>query len=58
MAWDVVIVGEVGNEAGALESVAEHEPDVVLLDLRLQGESGLASAAGSASGTPASRWGS
>jgi DNA-binding NarL/FixJ family response regulator len=41
MAWDVVIVGEAGNEAGALESVAEHEPDVVLLDLRLQGESGL-----------------
>lgn len=38
---DVEIVGEAEDEAGALESVAEHEPDVVLLDLRLQGESGL-----------------
>jgi DNA-binding response OmpR family regulator len=29
------------NEAGALETVAEREPDMVLLDPRLQGESGL-----------------
>lgn len=38
---EVAIVGEAEDLAGALEAVEEHRPDVVLLDLRLQGGSGL-----------------
>ena len=39
---DVEIVGEAENEAGALASVAEHEPDVVLLDLMMPVMDGFA----------------
>jgi DNA-binding NarL/FixJ family response regulator len=38
---DVAIVGEAEDAAGALGAVGECAPEVVLLDLRLQGESGL-----------------
>ncbi len=38
---EVRIVGEAENLDGALEEVANASPDVVLLDLRLQGASGL-----------------
>ena len=38
---EVEIVGEAADLPGALAAVARDEPDVVLLDLRLQGVSGL-----------------
>jgi DNA-binding NarL/FixJ family response regulator len=37
----LVVVGEVGDEAGALEAAAELEPDVILLDVQLGDGSGI-----------------
>ncbi|MFB9720646.1 response regulator [Planobispora longispora] len=37
----VRIVGEARDSDGALQAVLDHEPDLVLLDVRLRGESGL-----------------
>jgi len=37
----VEIVGEAANLEGALAEIDEHAPDAVLLDVRLQGQSGL-----------------
>lgn len=35
------VVGEAGNKAEALRLAAEHDPDLILLDLNLKGESGI-----------------
>lgn len=35
------VVGEAGNKAEALQLAAQHDPDLILLDLNLKGESGL-----------------
>ena len=35
------VVGEAGNKAEALRLAAQHDPDLILLDLNLKGESGL-----------------
>jgi DNA-binding NarL/FixJ family response regulator len=37
----IVVVGQAGHGAEALEVVAEHRPDVVLMDLRMPGVGGL-----------------
>lgn len=41
MADGINVVGEAGNRAEALELARRHEPDLILLDLNLKGESGL-----------------
>lgn len=41
MAEGIDVVGEAGNRAEALELVRRHEPDLILLDLNLKGDSGL-----------------
>jgi two-component system nitrate/nitrite response regulator NarL len=41
MAEGVEVVGEAGNRAEALELTRRFEPDLILLDLNLKGESGL-----------------
>ena len=41
MAADIQIVGQAGSAAEALSTAARCQPDVVLLDIRLQGESGI-----------------
>ena len=38
---DLEIVAEAGSGAEAVEKVFEHEPDVVLLDVRMPGNSGI-----------------
>jgi len=38
---DIEVVGEAENGEGAVEAVQEHEPDVVLLDLRMPGMGGV-----------------
>jgi DNA-binding NarL/FixJ family response regulator len=38
---EVTVVGEAGDGGSAIDLVAQLRPDVVLLDLRLRGESGL-----------------
>jgi two-component system, NarL family, response regulator NreC len=38
----LAVVGECGDVAGALAAVAEHGPDVLVLDLHMPGESSLA----------------
>jgi two-component system nitrate/nitrite response regulator NarL len=38
---DIAVVGEAGNKAEALQLAGEHDPDLILLDLNLKGESGL-----------------
>jgi two-component system response regulator DevR len=38
---DIAIVGEAGTAADGIAAVAEHKPDVVLLDLHLPDKSGL-----------------
>lgn len=35
------VVGEAGNKVEALRLAAQHDPDLILLDLNLKGESGL-----------------
>ncbi|MFZ5540110.1 MAG: two-component system response regulator NarL [Pseudomonadota bacterium] len=35
------VVGEAGNKAEALRLAAQHDPDLILLDLNLKGESGI-----------------
>ena len=41
MADGIEVVGEAGNRAEALELTRRFEPDLILLDLNLKGESGL-----------------
>lgn len=41
MAADIEVVGEAGNCAEAIELTRRFEPDLILLDLNLKGESGL-----------------
>ncbi len=41
MADGIDVVGEAGNRSEALELARRHEPDLILLDLNLKGESGL-----------------
>ena len=41
MAADIRIVDQAGTAAEALEAASRSKPDVVLLDIRLQGESGI-----------------
>jgi two-component system nitrate/nitrite response regulator NarL len=41
MAPDIEVVGEAGNRIEAMALVREFEPDLILLDLNLKGESGL-----------------
>jgi two-component system nitrate/nitrite response regulator NarL len=41
MAQGIDVVGEAGNRAEALELVHRYEPDLILLDLNLKGDSGL-----------------
>jgi DNA-binding NarL/FixJ family response regulator len=38
---DLVVVGEAGNGAQAVDVVAEHSPDVVLMDVRMPGVDGV-----------------
>jgi two-component system response regulator DevR len=38
---DIAIVGEAGNAADGVAAVAEHKPDIVLLDLHLPDKSGF-----------------
>ncbi|WP_029135579.1 response regulator transcription factor [Nakamurella lactea] len=40
-AADLEVVGEAGDGAQALRAVAEHRPDVVLMDIRMPGTDGL-----------------
>jgi DNA-binding NarL/FixJ family response regulator len=47
----VDIVGEAGTAAEAITAVASHQPDVVLMDIRLPDDSGIV-----ACGTITSRW--
>jgi len=41
MAADIQIVGQAGTAAEALEAASRSKPEVVLLDIRLQGQSGI-----------------
>jgi DNA-binding NarL/FixJ family response regulator len=38
---DIIVVGEAGNAAGALEQATLLKPDVILLDIRMAGASGI-----------------
>jgi DNA-binding NarL/FixJ family response regulator len=38
---DITVVGEAGDGTSALRAVAEHRPDVVLMDIRMPGMNGL-----------------
>ena len=50
-AEDLEVVGEASNGAEAVEAVAAHRPDVVLMDVRMPGVDGL-TAAGQITGRP------
>jgi DNA-binding NarL/FixJ family response regulator len=39
---DIEVVGEVDDGAGAAAAVAQHQPDVILMDIRMPGMDGLA----------------
>jgi DNA-binding NarL/FixJ family response regulator len=41
-AEDIAIVGEAGDGGEVAQAVAEHEPDIVLMDIRMPGMDGLA----------------
>lgn len=49
------IVGEAGDGRAAIETVADAEPDVVLLDLNMPGGGGVSAATAIRSGLPSSR---
>ncbi len=38
---DIDVVGEAADSAGALQGCIDHQPDVVVLDLRMPGEGGI-----------------
>jgi two-component system, NarL family, nitrate/nitrite response regulator NarL len=38
---EIQVVGEAADQAGALTMARQHEPDLILLDLNLKGESGI-----------------
>jgi two-component system nitrate/nitrite response regulator NarL len=38
---EIQVVGEAADKAGALAMARQHEPDLILLDLNLKGESGI-----------------
>jgi two-component system nitrate/nitrite response regulator NarL len=38
---EIQVVGEAADQAGALAMARQHEPDLILLDLNLKGESGI-----------------
>jgi DNA-binding NarL/FixJ family response regulator len=38
---DMVVVAEAGTPAEAIQAVAQHSPDVVLMDIRMPGEGGI-----------------
>lgn len=40
-AWDHEVVGQAGNGADAVRAIDEHDPDVVLLDVRMPDMSGV-----------------
>ncbi len=40
-AWDHEVVGQAGNGADAIRAVDEHDPDIVLLDVRMADMSGV-----------------
>ncbi|MFR9780602.1 response regulator [Micromonospora sp. MS34] len=50
---DIDVVGEAADGSAALAAVARHRPDVVLLDLRMPGMDGIATAAQLAADHPA-----
>ena len=55
-AWPTLrVVAECDNGADALESIAEHRPDVAFLDIRMPGLSGLEVAAAAAEASPDTR---
>jgi DNA-binding NarL/FixJ family response regulator len=51
----IEVVGEAGDGDGALDAVARHRPDLVLLDIQMPGRDGLDAAAAIRSGFPAVR---
>lgn len=55
-AWpQLEVVAECEDGAEALEAIAEHQPDVAFLDIRMPGLSGLEVAAAAAEASPATR---
>lgn len=55
-AWpELEIVAECEDGASALEAIAEHQPDVAFLDIRMPGLTGLEVAAASAEASPATQ---